>query len=149
MSSYHDGNRKLQDAIKAYLTANLTTYAAGVAKDLPLLVGGDFDNLGQDHALIYSPDMTEDPPYSGTYIADLIVRVATKRDTAIATHRNYCKAIFDLLCDEGLAGYVNALTGVKVRINQVVEGRSFQIGNVNDSMRHDTMTMQLRVYQIT
>jgi hypothetical protein len=74
MSSYHDGNRKLQDAIKAYLTANLTTYAAGVAKDLPLAVGGDFDNLGRDHALIsISADIlstgSATPPAIGELIA--------------------------------------------------------------------------------
>jgi hypothetical protein len=147
--SYHDGNRKLQDAIRAYLAANLTSYAAGVAKDLPRLVGGDFDNLGQDHLIIYVPEMNEDPPYSGTYAATVIARIATKRDTAIATHRNYCKAIFDLLCDAGLPGYVNALSGVKIRINQIIEGRSFQIGNVNESMRHDTLTLQVRIYQVT
>lgn len=147
--SYMDLNRKLQDAIKTYLTNNLDSYASGVADALPKLTAGDFESLGEDHVLIYVPEVNEEPAYSGTYDAQVMVRVATLRDTALATHRDYCKAVFDLLCDEDLSTYINALSGSKIRVNQVIESRSFSTGIVNESMRHDTMNLRLRVYQVT
>lgn len=147
--TYMDLNRKLQDAIKTYLTNNLDSYASGVADSLPKLTAGDFEDLGQDHILIYVPEVNEDPPYSGTHDAQVMVRVATIRDTALATHRDYCKAVFDLMSDEDLATYINALSGSKIRVNQLIEGRSFSTGIVNESMRHDTMNLRLRVYQVT
>ena len=147
--SYLDINRKLQDAIKTYLQNNLDSYASGVADALPKLTAGDFEDLGQDHILVYVPEANEDPPYSGTYNAQIMVRVATIRDTALATHRNYCKAVFDLLSEEDLATYINALSGSIIRVNQLIDSRSFSTGIVNESMRHDTMQFNLRVYQVT
>jgi hypothetical protein len=149
MPSYLDINRKLQDAVKSYLQTNLATYEAGVANSLPKITAGDFDDLGKDHVVIYAPEANEDPPYSGTYNCQVMIRVATLRDTALATHRNYCKAVFDLLSDTDLATYINAISGSKIRVNQVIDSRSFTTGIINESMRHDSMSFNLRVYQVT
>lgn len=147
MSSYFNLNRALQSAVASYLLQNLDTYAEGVAASLPVLSGADFDDLGKDHALVYVPEISEDPPFSGTYEAQLMIRVATLRDTSEATHELYCKAVFDLLCDEDLPTIINTAETNQVRVNQFVEGKSFSAGIVNDSMRHDTMELRLRVYQ--
>lgn len=149
MSSYIDTNRKLQDAVRSYLTTNLAIYESGEASALPVLVGVSFEDLGRDHCLVYVPEMREAPAYSGTYDASLVVRVATLRDTTDATHRTYCKAVFDLMCDSDLPTYLSQITGNKIRVNQVVEGRSFSAGMVGDSMRHDTLNIELKVYQVT
>lgn len=147
--SYLDVNRKVQDAIRDYLQNNLDSYASGVADGLPKLAGADFDDLGKDHILVYVPESIEDPAYSGTYSAQVMVRVATLRDTSITTHRAYCKAVFDLLSEQDLPTYINALSGSILRVNQLIETRSFSSGIVNESMRHDTMDFRLRVYQVT
>jgi len=146
--SYHDGNRKLQAAIISYLTANLATYASAVANALPKIPGGDFENLGRSHILVYVPEMTEEPAYSGTFNATVMVRVATLKDVTISTHQSYCRAVFDLLMERDLPTYLSAITGNKIRINQIVDSRSFEVGVINESMRHDTMTLQMSVYQV-
>jgi hypothetical protein len=147
--SYHDGNRKLQAAIVSYLTTNLATYASAVANALPKIPGGDFENLGRSHILVYVPEMTEEPAYSGTFTATVMVRVATLKDVAVATHQNYCRAVFDLMMEQDLPSYLSAITSNKIRVNQIVESRSFEIGLINESMRHDTISLTLRVYQVT
>lgn len=146
--AYIDTNRKLQDAVISYLQTNLTTYDSGVAASIPVINGADFEDLGGDHILVYVPEMDENPTYSGTYVATLMVRVATLRDVSEATHRAYCRAVFGLMSDVDLPIYLSQVAGNKIRVNQVVEQRSFAMGIVTDAMRHDTMTIKLRVYQV-
>ena len=148
MVGFHDGNYKLQDAFEAYLNANLPAYNSGAAASLTIVKGGDFGNRGGDHIYIVVPNMKEDPPLSGTYLADLIVGVATLKDTVLATHREYVKSVFDLMEDADLADYINALPGTKIQMNQTVDGMEQAIGAMTDALRFSEIRVKLRVWQI-
>lgn len=145
--TFYNINRLLQAAVANYIETNAETYLNGVAASLPVYQAGDFIDLGEDHILVFVSECNEDPAFSGTYAANLMVRICTLRETTGATHGEYCQAVFGLLSDTDLPALINAADTNNVRINQYIEGKSFTVGIVNESMRHDTMELQLRVYQ--
>lgn len=144
--SNHDGIYKLQAAIASYLQTNKATYASMVAKDLPIVQAGDFGDRSRDHIYIMVEDYAQDPPLSGSYQARVMVGIATVRETTLATHQSYCRAIFDLLTDSDLATYLSAITGNKIRVYQVEDDHSFSLGAVTDSLRFAQVTFTVRTY---
>jgi hypothetical protein len=147
--SNHDGIYLLQSAISSYLTTNKATYASAVAAALPIVQAGDFGDRGRDHIYVMVEDYAQDPPLSGSYQARVMVGVATVRETTLATHQSYCRAVFDLLCDSELASYLSSITGNKIRVYQVEDDHSFSLGAVTDSLRFAQVTFGVRCYLST
>jgi hypothetical protein len=130
--SYYDINYAIQDAVATYLSTNKATYSSGIAAALPVIKSGDFEDRSRDHIFVHCQTASGDQHNMGMMKCRLNVGVATVRETTTATHRNYCKAIFDLLMDSGFAGYVtNTTLAVIQRLPQV----EFQTSTLTDSMR--------------
>lgn len=130
--SYYDINYAIQDAIATYLTTAKATYASGVAKDIPVIKSGDFEDRSRDHIFVHCQVASGDQHNMGMMRCRVNVGVATVRETPTATHRNYCKAIFDLIMDAGFAGY---LTGTTLTVIQRLPQVEFQTSTLTDSMR--------------
>jgi hypothetical protein len=107
---------------------------------------GDFGDRGRDHIYIMVEDYQQDPQQSGSYRARVMVGVATTRETSLATHQSYCRAIFDLLCEADLATYLSAITSNKIRVFQVEDDHSFSLGAVSDALRFAQVTFGARCY---
>jgi hypothetical protein len=144
--SNHDGIYLLQSAIASYLNTNKATYASAAAASVPIVQAGDFGDRGRDHIYVMCEDYTQDPPHSGSYQARVMVGIATTRETTLATHQSYCRAIFDLLCDSDLATYLSAITGNKIRVYQVEDDHAFSLGAITDGLRFAQVTFTCRTY---
>lgn len=144
--SDHDGIYLLQTAIASYLETNLNTYASGVATNLPIVQAGDFGDRSRDHIYVMVEDYTQDPPRSGSYLARIMVGVATVRETSLATHQSYCRAVFDLLADSGLPSYLSAIANNRIRVFHAEDDHTFRLGAISDGLRFGEVSFSIRTY---
>ena len=105
---YHNAEERVEDAVKAYLAANL----AVATKALPIEVGFNFDEADPPFLSVACPRSQEYPPDTGNLEVSCVVSVASTASTTRATHAAHVANTLDLLFDAGALGYLNALTGV-------------------------------------
>jgi len=155
--SSHDGIYLLQEAVASYLQTNKATHGAphpppagpgphGPANGLPIVQAGDFGDRARDHIYIMVEDYTQDPPMSGSFLAQVIVGVATTRETTLSKHQEYCRIIFDLLMEQDLATYLNTIPAFRFRVYQVGRDHSFTLGAISEGLRFTQATFSVRCY---
>lgn len=115
---YHNAEERVEDAIKAYLAANLPT----PTKSLSIKVGFDFNEAEPPFISVACPSSIEYPPDTGNLEVTCVVSVASTASTSRADHAAHVARVMDLIFDAGALGYLNALSGVGLVFQLATKG---------------------------
>lgn len=124
---YHDAPYELQDVVGNYIIDNLPEPPASDVSDVPVFKAGEYDFEEKSGIHIAVPEAEEQPELSGRLSASVVVAVSTIREISIGTHREYCKAVLDLMTAPDLKEKLQALS-TRLRFNQVYMNRRFVTG---------------------
>lgn len=147
---YHNVEEKLENAIAAYLAANLPTYGASLPtalKNCTFKKGMDFDETEPPFVSVACPSMEAAVPESpGSYAALVIVAIITTKSTSRDDHSAFVGRVTDLLYDGPALTAINtAATGISV--SQLIPTNKAR-RSVIDSMRKTEREFIFRVKPI-
>lgn len=115
---YHNAEERVEDALKAYLVANLSSPTSA----LTIKVAFDFNETEPPFLSISCPRSVEDPPDTGTTMVTAILAMCSDKSTSRADHAAHFARACDLFYDAGLIGYLNGLSGTGLTFQQSTPG---------------------------